>query len=415
VSSYSLSKEGHFFNQHYFAFTKKLGFLSPLKFMSYLRRKVFTDSVSVALLGLVTVAELVFAQPQAALVGVDAVRREPLAQTIPVIGRLVARQSGVVAGRTSGYMDKLYVDVGDQVERGQVLAQLDQAHLRARIALREADLKEFQAQRATELATEKLAQQQLERLKKLRNTAAFNQSLYDTQVRELAVARSSREEMEARIARGQVSLALAETQLEYGTIRAPFSGIVTLRNTNEGAWLEQGDSVVTLVNDRSLEIEADVPQARLTGLLPGTQVTLLLDDGTQHQARVRARIPDENLASRTRPVRFSADFGTVNVPLAVNQPVTLKVPLGPASQVVSVHKDAVLRHQGRASVYVIENGKAQSREVTLGPAVGSRFQVQEGLEPGDIVVIRGNERLRPGQPVSYPGQPDDNPNREQKS
>jgi multidrug efflux pump subunit AcrA (membrane-fusion protein) len=83
--------------------------------------------------------------------------------------------------------------------------------------------------------------------------------------------------------------------------------------------------------------------------------------------------------------------------------------------VVSVHKDAVLRRQGRASVYVIENGTAQSREVTLGPAVGSRFQVKEGLKPGDIVVIRGNERLRPGQPVSYPEQPDDNPNREQKS
>lgn len=374
--------------------------------MSHFYREFFTGTTSVILLGLFIVGEVVFAQPQAALVGVDTVRREPLAQTVPVIGRLVARQSGVVAARTAGYVEKLHVEVGDQVKRGQVLAQLDRARLRAEIALREAELKESQAQRATKLATQKLARQQLERLEKLRNTAAFNQSLYDTQVRSLTVATSNRQEMEARIARGQVSLALAKTQLEYGTIRAPFSGIVTLRNTNEGAWLEQGDTVVTLVNDRSLEIEADVPQARLAGLLPGTQVTLVLDDGTRHQARVRARIPDENLASRTRPVRFSADFGTVDIPLAVNQPVTLEVPFGAASQVISVHKDAVLRRQGRASVYVIENGKAQSREVTLGPAVGSRFQVQEGLEPGEIVVIRGNERLRPGQPVSYPQQPD---------
>jgi RND family efflux transporter MFP subunit len=383
--------------------------------MIYLCQKVFTGSTSIILLGLMMVIELVFAQSQVALVGVDPVRREPLAQTVPVIGRLVARQSGVVAARTAGYVEKLYVEVGDRVERKQILARLDQAQLHARIALREAELKEFQAQRATELATEKLARQQLDRVEKLRNTAAFNQSFYDTQVRELAVATSSRREMEARIAHGQVSLALAETQLEYGTIRAPFSGIVTLRNTNEGAWLEQGDTVVTLVNDRSLEIEADVPQARLAGLLPGTPVTLLLDDGTRHQARVRARIPDENLASRTRPVRFSVDFGTVDIPLAVNQPVTLKVPLGPASQVVSVHKDAVLRHQGRASVYVIENGKALSREVTLGPALGGRFQVRAGLEPGEIVVIRGNERLRPGQPVSYPGQPEGAPAHEQKS
>jgi hypothetical protein len=92
----------------------------------------------------------------------------------------------------------------------------------------------------------------------------------------------------------------------------------------------------------------------------------------------------------------SADLG-----LAVNQPATLQLPAGGAREVVSVHKDAVLRRGGRDMVYLVRDGAATPRTVALGEAVGSRFQVLDGLVPGDLVVVRGNERLRPGQPVTF--------------
>ncbi|MEE4376326.1 MAG: efflux RND transporter periplasmic adaptor subunit, partial [Candidatus Competibacteraceae bacterium] len=338
-------------------------------------------------------------------VGVDTVLQEPLSQTVPVIGRLVAPQSGEVSARTDGLVVEFLVRVGDRVEQGDPLAILDLDRLEALALLQEAELDEFEAQRATELAREKLARLQLERQAKLRGSAAFNQSQYDTQVQEVGVARGSRQEMEARIARGQVNVALFRAQVGYGTVKAPFAGTVTLRNVNQGAWVQRGDPVVTLINERNLEIEADVPANRLLGIAPNSIIAVRLEDGTQHQAQVRAIIPDENPASRTRPVRFTPQFhGTL--PLAANQPVTLLLPVAAADNVVSVHKDAVLRKGGEAIVYVVQNGTANSRTVQLGEAVGNRFQVLEGLEPGDVVVIRGNERLRPGQKVSYPGQPD---------
>jgi hypothetical protein len=162
--------------------------------------------------------------------------------------------------------------------------------------------------------------------------------------------------------------------------------------------------VVTLVNQEALEIEADVPAARLAGVILGNRVTVMLDDGIAHQAQVRAIIPDENPAARTRPVRFQPQFDAVEIPLAINQPVTVLLPMGGESEVVSVHKDAVLRKGNQALVFVVQNGVAQPRSVELGEAMGSRLQVVQGLEPGEIVVIRGNERLRPGQQVSYPDQ-----------
>ncbi len=345
-------------------------------------------------------------QSRVTQVSVDTVHLQPMSQTVPVIGRFAARQSGVVAARTEGPVERLQVDVGDHVQRGDVLAVLDQARLRARLALVEAELKELEAREATARSVEKLAKLELNRLERLRGSAAFNQSLYDERVQQLEVAQSNRREAQARIARGRVNLELAKIELDDSTIRAPFPGTVTLRHTNAGAWLDAGDSVVTLINDESLEIEADVQASYLDGLAPDTRISVLLDGGERYRARVRSVIPDENPAARTRAVRLQPEFGTTERPLAVNQPVTLMVPLGREAEVVSVHKDAVLSRSGRDMVFVVRDGAAEPRTVVLGEAVGSRFQVLEGLVPGDVVVIRGNERLRPGERVSYTRQPD---------
>ena len=79
------------------------------------------------------------------------------------------------------------------------------------------------------------------------------------------------------------------------------------------------------------------------------------------------------------------------------------VPIGKPRKVVSVHKDAVITRGGQKIVFATVAGKAERRVVRLGSAVGSRFEVLEGLGIGDVVVVRGNERLRPGQAIKYPG------------
>ena len=346
-----------------------------------------------------------YAQPRATPVGVDEVRAEPMSQTIPVLGRFVAPQSGVVAARAGGPVANINVNVGEHVERGQVLVKLDQDRLRIQLDLQKAELLALEASRKTAEANQKYAEQELARIERLRQSAAFSKYDYDKRQQELEVARSQRLEAEARIARGKVNKELAEIELRDGEVRAPFPGIVTQRHTSEGAWLQRGASVVTLINDTELEIEADVPANRLSGVKPGVEVRALLDDGSQFATTIRAVIPDENPSARTRPVRFILSSEMPQQRFAVNQTVTLMLPASGDAEVVSVSKDAVLRRGQQALVYVVQEGKAQPRPVQLGEAVGSRFRVTAGLAPGDVVVVRGNERLRPGQAVRYPNQP----------
>ena len=118
-----------------------------------------------------------------------------------------------------------------------------------------------------------------------------------------------------------------------------------------------------------------------------------------YKRQVHAVIPDENARTRTRMVRFKPDFSSLNLSLAANQNVTLNVPIGRGSKVITVSKDAVLQRDGVNKVFLVRNQQSIPKTVKLGQSIGNRFVVLSGLKLGDSVVIRGNENLRPGQSV----------------
>ena len=337
----------------------------------------------------------------AAVIKVDTVRTEPLSQTVPVIGRLVALQSGVIAARVDGPVLEVMVDVGDRVDAGDILVRLDTEELALDRELKAAQVEEAKAALAGAQSSVKIAQQEVNRLEKLKKSksAAFPRARYDD-VRESVVgAQRQVAQSRAILLQTESRLRMSEMNLDRAMIRAPYPGVVVVRHMAEGAWLGAGDPVVDLLNDTDLEIEADVPADRIGGLGQGTPIEVTLDDGSGHTAVVRAVVANENPMTRTRPVRFTPDFGEIVRQLAVNQSVSVHLPVGRPRQIVSVHKDAVVNRQGKSLVFIVEDEAANIRPVRLGEAVGGRFEVLQGLQPGDLVVVRGNERLQPGQKV----------------
>ena len=339
------------------------------------------------------------AQQAEQLVRVDQVQEEPMRQTASVLGRLVPRQAGSVAARVDAAVDKVLVEVGDRVEQGQVIAVLDPETLKARRDQAAGRLAVTWAERKTREAQLKLARLELKRLEGLKKSAAFSQARYDDAEQAVAIAEAQVTEAESSSVTARADLELAEINLKYAQIRAPYGGVITERMIEAGTFVKIGDEAVRIVADESLELEADVPFQRLSGLQPGVEVEVSLDDGTKHKARVRAIVPDENPLTRTRAVRFVPAFGKTVKPLAANQSVTVLVPIGVPRQVLTVHKDAVTKRGPASMVHVVTNGAVSVRPVTLGVAVGSRFEILRGLEAGDRVVVRGNERLRDGQKV----------------
>lgn len=343
---------------------------------------------------------------RAALVEVNPVREEPIARTVPVVGRVVAREHGAVASAIGGPVAEVRVRVGERVEAGGVLAALARDLPEAAVARSRADEAYEAARVRTADAELVLVRQEVERLERLKGSAAFSKAAYDDRTQELVRRESRVGEAKAALERARVRREMAEIELGRTLVRAPYAGVVTARHVARGGYVKAGDAVATLVDDRRLEIEADVPADRLAGLAPGLEVLFELEDGSVHRAAVRALVPDENPLTRTRPVRFAPRFAPDGgARPAVNQSVVVRVPIAGRGVVASVHKDAVISRRGQALVYVVQGdppqARAEARPVRIGEAVGSRFVVLEGLAVGELVVVRGNERIAPGQAIRF--------------
>ncbi len=344
-------------------------------------------------------------------VAVDAVVEQQLKQTVPVIGRLIGRTTGLAA-RVAGSIAEVRVDVGDRVGQGDVVAVLVADQYKWEHELRKAEVEQFEAIVTTQKAKIALRRQEFSRLERLKESAAFSQARLEDKRQDVVVAESELAEARGRLASARANLGMAKTNLDNITIRAPFEGAIAKRMVEVGVYVKVGDQLVVIVDDRGFEIEAEIPSQYVAGLAPRTKVDVSLVGAPTVTARVRSVVPAEDPQNRTRTTRLIPEVpvdpddrppGLRN--LAESQSVTLHIPVAAGEDAVTVHKDAVLARDGGRVVYLVQGGEALARNVILGDAVGNRFVVKSGLKAGDLVVVRGNERLRPGQKVLFEAAP----------
>ena len=345
-------------------------------------------------------ASSAYAQGRATRVSVDVVTTAPIVQTVDVLGRLVSRQGGVVAAQVAGPIVALTAQVGDAVEKGDTIAEININELLARQSVWQSEVQRAEALITTRKAESKLASQTLKRLEKLNSTRTVDRASYDDARQQQVIAGARLGEAQSAAESARANLQLAEVYLENRRVLAPYTGIISNRITEVGSYVRVGDGVVEMLGNGNLEIEADVPVDRLAGLAPAAEVEVLINDKPV-VARVRAIVPVENPRTRARAVRFTAPLDASGY--AVGQTVVVKVPVGAARNIMAVHKDAIIRRGANAIVYVVVDNIANPRPVELGEAVGVKFEVLSGLADGDSVVIRGNERLRPGASVTTGG------------
>jgi len=261
------------------------------------------------------------AQSKSELVGQNGVSTQ---NSVVVVGRVIARRTGFAVAHITGPIDKFYADVGGRVKRDQVLVKLEGKHQSWSRARRAATLQQRKAELATRralVAKVELEAKRLQQLRKIRS-GAFRAAQFDNVELELVVLRSKVIEAQAVVLQARADLALADLDLKNIAIVAPFSGIIIERFSEIGAFVHIGDKLLSIIDDSTLEIEADVPRHLIRFLSLGDIVKSQIA-GKSIDAMVRIIIPSENLLTNTQVVRFSATFGADRV--AVNQSVELVI------------------------------------------------------------------------------------------
>ena len=294
-----------------------------------------------------------------------------------IVSRDDARVAGIVAGRV------LWIaEVGQRIGAGGAVARLDDTVVKLRVA-------DLQAQVARAQAQAELAHTQLERYQSLAATKIYPASQLDE-------ARAQLEMAQHDVSRLTAQLKQAQYETEQSEIRAPFSGVVTERFAQRGEYLQVGASVVRLVNTDDVEARATAALAFAGNVKPGQTASLRVG-GEERRGKVRAIIPVGDDRSR----QFETRISLARAAWPVGTAVEVSVPTGADRTAVVVPRDAIVIRQSHSYVMrVAHNGTVERREIESGSAVEDLVEIRNGVAAGDRLVIRGAERLEPGQSIT---------------
>jgi len=348
--------------------------------------------------------------PPPAPVRVVKARAESLAPRKKVFGEIRASRKSTIASEGAGLVREFPVNEGDRVPAGEVLARLDDTRIKLEIAVHAATL---EAARATVAEREAVIAREERDLELLRRASAAG----GTNPRELADAESALAVARAQATQARAAAVVIEQQgailndrLADLVVRAPFAGVVTMRHSEEGAWIAEGGAVVDLIATDELEAWFEVPQ-ELYGATVALaaesakgltrEVPLSIESATDVPVAafgVRV-VPEVDPRSRT----FRAVLRVVNTKelLAPGLALTAFVPAGATAPRIVIPKDAILRGDASPFVYVVRGGVAMPVNVRIAFPLGDEVALEPGaIAAGDEVVTEGNERLMGPTPVA---------------
>lgn len=353
--------------------------------MSYLAQTGMRLSkiISVVLAGpwLVGLGTTALAQQNGpAPVVVSVAAKRLLAPVTPYPGTVISRNQARLAAEVDGRLEWV-AEVGTVLRKGETVARLDEVLLEHGLLADLAAVKREQARLKYQSA-------EVARLTPLVRKQSVPQSQLDEAISNSGIT-------EAEIAAAQARVALTRERLKRMHLRAPFGGIVSERLLQAGEWAESGAAIVRLVDTTSLEVQTWVPVNALKYIRQGSTLSL---SGNPSNAigTVRTIVPVGDNRSRMFELRLTMDTDA----WPVGADVRVAVPTSEPREVLAVPRDALVLRRDGTTVYRIDaEGLAQRVSVNTGIAVGEFIEV-DNLESGDRVVIRGGERLRPGQTVN---------------
>jgi membrane fusion protein (multidrug efflux system) len=321
--------------------------------------------------------------PPPAVVQVVTAEARTLPRTLSAVGGLESAKTAPVAAEVPGTLVSLDLPEGKRVEAGHVLARLDDSAARAALSVAEARLQN---------ARERLARQEPLHAQGV----ASDQALDDARA-ELRGAEGAFQE--------------ARTRLEKHTIRAPYAGVIGLKQVNVGQYVPAGQPIVELTITEGLDLRFHLPQQDLPQVRAGQLVHGVVG---RCEARFEARVSavDPRVDASTRMFSVQAALLDGNAPLHPGMAVRVRLLVDELPDAILLPQEAVVRQGTRYIVYVLdEQGSAQPRPVTLGDFFVDGVRIESGVAAGERVVVSGQQKLQPGSPVdARPWEPTRNPN-----
>jgi RND family efflux transporter MFP subunit len=327
-------------------------------------------------------------------------------------GYVTARRRATVSSKVTGKVLDVFVEEGKAVRRGQVLARLDDAQIRALLNVAEAQLAASERGAAEDQARLREAELTLERRKQLVKDQVISRAeldAADAQVESLK-ARIAMAQQQVRVAQSQVNA--RKTDLDDMVVRAPFDGVAISKDAQPGEMISPVSAgggftrtgICTIVDMSSLEIEVDVSESYINRVRPGQPVEAVLDAYPDWRipAHVITTVPSADRQKATVRVRMGFDQLDPRILPDMGVKVSVLNERAPAAATtqerprVLVPKSAVRTSEGVSVVFILAGERLERRAVKAGANEGDQVEIISGLNAGDRVVVDGPATLANG-------------------
>jgi RND family efflux transporter MFP subunit len=358
----------------------------------------------------------------AVIAAVARAQRGTMESTLTIAGEFKPFQDVDVHAKVAGYIQKIYVDVGDHVKQGQTLAILEVPELAAQLNGADAALRRAKEEIRREQGDVQRAEsahaaahsgyQRLKQASERQKGLVAQQELDDAQAKDL--------EGEAQVSSTQAALSAAEQQVavaeanqkqynalsNYSRIVAPFTGVVTVRYLDTGSLVAAGTSsstqalpVVRIAEVSKLRLVLPIPESIAAEIHLGDPVNVHVEALNKNITGKVARFAD-SLDLETRTMKTEIDFANPKGQLIPGMYTETRLVLAERTDALSVPVEAVIRNGGKASVLVVnEQNEVEERGIQVGIEGQSRIEVLAGLQEGDRVIVGNRSEFRAGEKV----------------
>ncbi len=321
-------------------------------------------------------------QPPPIAVQVVTTTAQTLDETLTAVGSLQSPETTVVSADMSGILVELNIPEGRTVDKGHLLARLDSQIPEAILSVAR--------------ARERNARAELERIQPLYDDGVVPRQQFDDAVAELDTAIGV--------------LTEATSRNDKTVIRAPFSGVLSLKTAQLGQYVSSGDPIVEITMIHPLELVFSVPEADATRIRVGQRIESRVGRcGEAFEAEIQALDPTIDRATRTLSIQARVD--NRSGALRPGMSARIRIVTGSIPGAIIIPREALIRQGRRYLVYVVENeAVGQAREVQPGEFYTDGVHIVRGLEAGETVVVAGHQKLSPGSTIApSPWTPIDNP------
>lgn len=327
--------------------------------------------------------------PPPSKVRVAAVVQEEVAQTATVIGVLYYDRISQISTEISGLVNRVEVKQGDKVRKGDTLVVLNTDILEKEIAYQESLIERTELRIAN-------AKKNFSRLERLFGKSGVSEKEYDDSLYTFQDAQIEKQAIEDTLQKLLI-------QKKRSVIAAPFSGIILSKDVDSGSWVQPGKELVSIGSSDELYVRAPIAETTLKFIERGAEVPVIIN---AFDKKVQGIIVDIDPIADMKTKNVFLKISIPALPLvAQNLSVTVSIPVSQRQNMSIFSRAAVIKFQGKDFVYTVKDGKAAILPVNIVAYLGDRVGVDNPyIQPGMMLVIEGNERLRPDQPVVVAGE-----------